>query len=106
MAFTEANALSTLLTTESLLFAVFAFAFSGPSAIARTMKVGFSRGIARVAAATLTFLAAGAAVAWIDLFLGAWPASFVDWFPIVAIAAGIVAQPFFAWAFVWNLGRT
>lgn len=105
VAFTDVTALTVLLTTESLLFAVFAVAFSGPSPLARSMKVDVSRRGAVVAAATLTFLASGAAVTWCDLFLHDWPPRVADWFPIVAIATGILAQPTFAWAFVWSLNR-
>ena len=70
MRFTDLNALTMLLTTESLLFAVFAFTFAGPSPAAATMKIAFARRGARVAACTLTFLGLGAAVAWANLFLG------------------------------------
>jgi hypothetical protein len=101
--FTGANALTTLLTTESLLFAVFALTLSGPSSLGSTMSVAFWKRSAKVGASTLTFLATGAAVAWGHLFLCDWPSAFVDWFPVLAIAAGIIAQPLFAWAFVWHL---
>lgn len=105
--FTSANAMNTLLTMESLLFAVFALSMSfGSSAAMRTMTARSARRLAIAAAATLTVLGAGAAVAWCDLFLRDWPDSFGRSFPVVAIAGGIVAQPVFAWMFVAKLART
>lgn len=106
MGFSSANALTTLLTTESLLFAVFALTLSfGSSPVARAVPTSAARQIATSAAAVLTFLGTGATVAWIDLFICPWPARFVQWFPAVAIAVGILAQPIFAWAFVVGLSR-
>lgn len=106
MGFTSANALTTLVTTESLLFAVFALTFSfGGSPAARVMLVSSARRIGVCAAAVLTILAGGAAVAWGDLFLSNWPSRFGQWFPVVAIAAGVLAQPLFAWMFIVNLYR-
>lgn len=106
LGFTSANALTTLLTTESLLFAVFALTLSlGTTPSARVALTSSGRRLGVCAATFLTFLAAGAAVAWGDLFLTAWPDRFAQWFPAVAIAAGVVAQPAFAWLFVVNLFR-
>lgn len=104
MSFSSANALSTLLTTESLLFAVFALSLNiGSSPDARTMISGV--GAARCAAALLTVLATGALVAWGDVFLCHWPHRFGQWFPAAAMAGGIVAQPIFAWVFVAKVTR-
>ena len=104
MTFTSANAISTLLTTESLLFAVFALALSFPSSpLARTAVSG--RQIVFWAAALVTLVASGAAVAWLNLFLAHWPARFGTWFPAVAIAGGIIAQPGFVWVFVIKLSH-
>jgi len=106
MGFSSANALTTLLTTESLLFAVFALTLSfGSSSVARTVTTSAARQIAATAAGVLTFLGAGAAVAWVDLFVCPWPGRFAQWFPAVAIAVGILAQPVFAWSFVVGLSR-
>lgn len=105
--FGATQSLTVLLTTESLMFAVFAFTpalTSGP--IGRTMLARTARKAATAAAAVLTVLGAGAAAAWVNLFLvGDWPAGFLGWFPVVAILAGIVAQPIFAWVFVAKIWR-
>ena len=104
--FSSANALTSLLTTESLLFAVFGLTVSlGGSPAARIDLASPSRALAVVAACVLTLLALGAAVSWVDLFIGHWPGSFARWFPICTIALGIITQPMFAWMFVRSLFR-
>jgi hypothetical protein len=106
MGFTSTNALTTLLTTESLLFAVFALALGlSGTQLARTTLASAARNMAVSAAAVLTALASGAIVAWGDLFLRDWPARFGLWFPAATIAIGILAQPVFAWVVVINLRR-
>jgi hypothetical protein len=104
MIFTNSDAVTTLLTAESLLLAVFALAFRGPSPAGGSMSVVFSRRAATAVAATLTVLAAGAAVAWGHLFFDKAPAG-AGWFPLLAIGVAIVAEPTFAWAFRWSLRR-
>jgi hypothetical protein len=105
LTFTEVNALTALLTTESLLFAAFGVAIGlGSSAAALTLQAPAARKLAVVSAVVLTFVGAGAMVAWTELFIvSAWPARFGEWFPVVAIAVGIVAQPTFAGVFAWRL---
>jgi hypothetical protein len=106
MSFTSANALTTLLATESLLFAVFAVTLGlGGSPPARTSLASSARNIAVWAAGVLTILASGAIVAWGDLFLDDWPARFGLWFPSTVVAVGALAQPIFAWVVVVNLYR-
>jgi hypothetical protein len=106
MGFNDANAVSTLLTTESLLFAVFAVTLSfGASAAARAPRPRDARRLACAAAGVLTLFGSGAAVAWADLFLDDWPRRFADWFPVATLAIGIVAEPMFAWTFVAHIYR-
>lgn len=104
--FAAKDVLTTLMTTESLLFAVFALTLSfGASSLGRTMLAAPARWMAAVAAVVLTVLGSGAAIAWGNIFLGHWPSGFVHWFPIAALAAGILAQPAFAWLIVFKLFR-
>jgi hypothetical protein len=106
LAFTSANALTALLTTESLLFAVFALTLGlGANPSARVSLLSSARLLGACAAALLTVLAMGAAVAWGDLFLTDWPDRFGRWFPVVVIGVGVLAQPVFAWLLVANLHR-
>src|SRR4051812_27130288 len=101
-AFGSKDALAVLLTTESLLFAVFGVTFSF-GASGRIAMADVARLMAVFAAMILPVLAAGAEVAWADLFLGdSWPDRFAGWFPALAIALGAAAQPLFAWAFAIN----
>lgn len=104
-AFGPDKSLTVLLTTESLLFAVFALALSlGTSSLPVSSPAAFARKATIVVAVVLTVLGAGAAMAWADLFIkGTWPHGFVAWFPVVAIAVGAVCQPVFAWVIVRNL---
>jgi hypothetical protein len=106
-AFGSDKVLTALLTTESLLFAVMALTFTfGSAAINEVVMQDTAKRIAVVAALVLTALGAGAAVAWVDLFVrGDWPDHFTAWFPVAALALGAVAQPLFAWGFVINIYR-
>ena len=107
MSFGSDRSLTVLLTTESLLFAVFALTLSfGSSTLGRVSLAGVARVVAIAAAAVLTVLGGGAAIAWFDVFVnGRWPNEFAAWFPAAAIALGAVCQPIFAWVFAINLVR-
>lgn len=106
LGFTSANALTTLLTSESLLFAVFALTLSlGASTSAQVSLASAGRLIGIYAATLLTLLATGAAVAWGDVFLTDWPERFGQWFPAIVMAIGLAAQPVFAWLLVASLQR-
>jgi hypothetical protein len=102
------KALTTLLTTESLLFAVFALTLSfGGNSLSSVVVVDVARKMALAVAAVLTILGIGAATAWVATFLGTDPSphGFNEWCPAAAIAVGVVAQPIFAWFFVASLRR-
>lgn len=105
--FAPDQSLTVLLTMESLLFAVFAFTLTfGTSSLMRVARADVARKVAFSAACVLSVIGAGAAAAWVDLFIfGTWPHGFVAWFPVMAIAVGLVAQPIFAWVFVASLVR-
>lgn len=98
-AFTSTNALSTLLTVESFLFAVINVAIGASALTPMGNRVlQRPRRFAFWAASLLTVVAAGAAVAWWDLFVdGEWPDRFGGWGPVVVIAAAILAQPTLTW---------
>ncbi len=104
--FTASNALTTLLTVESLLFAGVAAATSlstvtslpvSPRAAARALALGVSL--------VLTTVAIGAAFAWSRLFINHWPTRIDEQVPVICLAIGIVAQPLVAWTVVRLLFR-
>jgi hypothetical protein len=95
--FTSADALRTLLTTESLVFAVFTSAVGLAAATPFGQRFLVSpRRLAFAAASFLTILAIGALVSWFDVFWGDWPGGATN-FSVLCILVGIVAQPVFAW---------
>jgi hypothetical protein len=100
-AFTTSNALTTLLTVESLLFAGLAAATSlssssglavSPQSAARVLALGV--------ALVLTAVAVGAGCAWARLFAHAWPSRLDEQIPLVCLLLGITAQPVVAWTAV------
>jgi hypothetical protein len=104
--FSQANALTALMTAESLLFAVFAVTLSiGAGPTAKQADMRFVRRLAVAAAAVLTLLGIGGLISWCDLFVAEWPGRLAEWAPLVALAVGIVAQPVFAWAIAYYMTR-
>lgn len=100
--FSPVDAMSTLLTVESLLLATLSialvlFASSGlpvrATNAARVLLVGLTLLIALVAI--------GAGVAWGDEFLGSWPTDLDQVIPVVCIAIGIAVQPVIAAVVTW-----
>jgi len=96
------KSLTTLLSTEGLLFAVFALTLSfGNSSLILGVSADLGRKLAAAIAAVLTVLGIGAVTAWTELFVcSTWPSGFGEWFPVLAIVVAAVAQPMFAWVFV------
>src|SRR5438128_1164899 len=94
-AFTAAQSLTLLLTTESLLFAAFnvGLAFALPVATERNISKTGAYWLAFFAAACLTFVASGAFVAWWQVFENHWPDGFLRPWEAVAAAVGICVQP-------------
>lgn len=98
---TSTQALTTLLTTESLLFAVFSVALAfGSSGLTSVVSAGFARSMVKAVAVVLTVLGIGACTAWIEVFVGACTHGFTEWAPAFGIAVGVAAQPVFAWILV------
>jgi sterol desaturase/sphingolipid hydroxylase (fatty acid hydroxylase superfamily) len=92
------DTLSDLLFVETLVFAVFGLSFSFPqSELARTKNVALGRRFALWSAVIVSLLAIGAVISWCELALENWPGDFSEWFPLVMLAVGIIAQPAFAW---------
>jgi hypothetical protein len=96
--FTLANALATLLTTESLLFAALALAANlstpGGRSIRNLPVPGEALGAAAVA--VLVLVAVGAVTAWGKIFLSDLPGSADEIVICVALLVAIVAQPVLA----------
>jgi hypothetical protein len=97
--FTDANALSALLTVESLLFATLgvAVSFSEPGKRVPDLPVQ-PRTLGLLACGFLSVVAFGALMAWWNIFLDPWPCGFRDTVIACSIGAAIVGQPVFAWA--------
>ncbi|MGD1058035.1 MAG: hypothetical protein ABR992_11555 [Solirubrobacteraceae bacterium] len=103
---TSGEQLVSLLTAETLVFAVFGLSLTfGESRMAKVNRVSTERAIAISAAAITSFLAAGAAVAWWHIYVDHWPSAFGIWFPVAILALGIVALPLFAWGVLYALLR-
>ena len=102
--FTSVNALTALLSTESLLFTALniALALSAPTGKRLRMK---PRTFAIAAAGLLAIIASGALMAWFDTFLRNWPTGWYGVFPAICIAIGIVAQPPIAYLVARDVGR-
>jgi hypothetical protein len=97
--FSSADSLRTLLTTESLVFAVSTATVALSAATPFGQRLPFSPRLLGFAAALfLTVLGAGGVVAWCDIFLRDWPHGVAKSFPVICILVGIVIQPLFAWA--------
>jgi Na+-transporting NADH:ubiquinone oxidoreductase subunit NqrB len=100
--FTSVNALTTLLTVESLIFSSLsvATALGSSTSLARQARRA-SRFLVVSAASALTLVAVGAAAAWGELFLGHWPTRLGEQVPILCLAGGIIVQPGIAWVIAW-----
>lgn len=95
------SALTTTLTTESLLFAVFSFTLSfGASSLPSVVVTDVARRLSIAIAFVLTVLGVGAMTAWVEVFVSSGTHGFGAWAPAVAIAVGALAQPVLAWIFV------
>ena len=101
---TGAQSLTTLLTTESLLFT--AFSAGVVLAAPQTSPLKLSRtGAYRVAKAcvgVLALVATAAALAWWQVFGDHWPPSAMRGIEGAGIAIGIIAQPIVAGIVVWS----
>jgi hypothetical protein len=95
----DVQALTTLLTVESLTFAAFGigFAVTVPVMGGRTPYLSTGR-LARAIAIVLTLVAASAATAWWEVFMQPTaPRGLFAWAQALGIVVALVAQPYFAW---------
>jgi hypothetical protein len=96
--FSKANTLSSLLTTEGLLFAALSISVSlaasstfGPKTIVAPSMLAF------IAAGVLTVVASAAVLAWTDIFAGSsWPAGWNARLEALALLFAILVQPLVA----------
>jgi len=96
-----ANALSTLLTVESLLFAGMAAAASlGATGSYAVSPRAAAAKLALAVTCVLTTIAIGACFAWARVFLVAWPSRIDEQVPAICLLIGIAAQPLVAWTIV------
>jgi uncharacterized membrane protein len=105
--FTWADALASLLTTESLLFAAFTLAvnLSAPTPRVRRWLVP-GRVLVAIAVVALTCVAFGAATAWFEIFVvGGFPRRFAERVIAGAVIAAIVIQPALAALLALGLRR-
>jgi hypothetical protein len=102
--FTSANALTTLLTTESLLFAAFnaGIVLTVPTATVRQITPGQAYALARGCVAVLALVAIAGAVAWCGVFADGWPHSPTRVVEGLGIAVGIAVQPVVAGIVAWS----
>jgi hypothetical protein len=97
-AFTAAQSLTTLLTTESLLFAAFnaGVVLATPVASGRRITPAQAYRLAKGSVAVLAAVAAAAALAWWQVFGDDWPDSTLRGIEGAGIAVGIISQPIVA----------
>lgn len=103
--FTLANALGTLLTTESLLFAAFTLAvnLSAPTNRVRRWLIPGPLLVA-VAIVALGAVAVGAATAWFEIFVvGGFPKQGAERIIAGAVVGAIVIQPLLAFLLAMGL---
>jgi len=102
--FTDANALASLLTVESLLFAALSIAasLSVPASRVRALPLP-AQVLGLLAAGFLSIVAFGAAMAWWSIFAVDWPNSFRESTVAITLAIAILGQPVFAWGVACGL---
>jgi hypothetical protein len=96
--FSAAQSLTTLLTTESLLFAAFnaGVVLTAPSTTGRRITPQHAYWLAMGCVAVLGAVAAAGALAWWQVFGDDWPSSTFRAIEGLGIAVGILAQPIVA----------
>jgi hypothetical protein len=89
------QALTVLVTLESLLFAGFnvGLALAIPVAKGRNISQAAAHRLAQFVAGSLTLVAIGALLAWWQAFADPWPHTFQRQCEAIAIAIGISVQP-------------
>lgn len=95
--FTYTDALTILVTVETLVFAALAVvvSFGLPSSRLPKLPISIFK-LGLLAVGFVTAIAFGAFMAWWSIFIGHWPTHFQPEATAAAIAAAIVGQPGFA----------
>jgi hypothetical protein len=93
------QALTDLLTVESLIFAALGIGVAVTAAVPGGRSPYLTQGkLARRIALTLTAVAVAAGTAWWQVFMRpVHPNGFFAWSQAVGVAIAVVAQPYFAW---------
>lgn len=103
--FTSSDSLTLLLTAESLLFAAFGIVVLivriAPGGTNVEPNIAWI--IAGVLGVVIAAVAAGALLAWWQVFVDAWPSGGMARIEAGAAAAGICVQPFVVAALVWAI---
>jgi hypothetical protein len=95
-AFTPTNALTTLLSVESFLFAVLNVAISASLPTATGLRViARPRVFAFAAVSLVGVVAVGAGAAWWSLFIHHWPDGIAQSIAVTVLGIAIVAEPVF-----------
>ena len=97
------QAISTLLTTESLLFAALGVTVARTSNVKRGDEKPPGFGIAIALSVVLAFVALAAASAWFELYMANGTQGVANVLQALGIAVGIVAQPVIAFMLAWTL---
>jgi hypothetical protein len=99
------DALTLLLTVESLLITALAVAVSLTGSHSEGSAPFVVRGgLAAVIAASVTIVAVGAAAAWIVVYIDPTPVGVAQWAEAIGIGVGVLAEPVFAWG-LWAATR-
>jgi hypothetical protein len=95
----HAQALTTLLTVESLIFAALGVGVAVTASVPGGRSPYLAQGkLARRIALALTAVAFAAGTAWWQVFMEpSQPHGFFGWTQAVGVAIAVVAQPYFGW---------
>ena len=91
------DALTILLTAESLLFAAFGISVTLTAKTQTGLPAFLAQGyLAWWITLAITVVGVGAGAAWLAVYRDSWPDDVISWFICVAIAAGVVLEAFLA----------
>jgi hypothetical protein len=104
--FTDANALSSLLTVESLLFAAIgaSISLSNTGTWVRDLPIS-ARALGFFACGFLSLVAVGGVLSWTIIFGDHWPCDARRAIIALILLVAIVGQPILAWVIAKGLGR-
>ena len=98
------DALTLLLTVESLLIAALAIGVSLATPRSGGSPPFIARGtLALIIAVVITLVGIGAAAAWIVAYIEPGPQGIAEWLEGLALAAGILGGVVFSWAFWYGV---